>query len=295
MTRSAVWKAIKKLQTYGVRVNSVKSKGYALLEPLQLLEEESIQAHLQDDSVLIDVFEIIDSTNTYLKKIKSSHQIRFCLSELQVQGRGRLQREWYSPFAKNIYLSCLYPFYQDVSELAGLSLVVGLAILTTLKKYVTDPALAVKWPNDIIHAGAKLSGTLIEIQAETHGVSHVVIGVGINVNMLQAENVISQSWTSLQKITGKYIERNVLCAELIKTLREYLKKFEEEGFAAFVDEWTQADCLTDRLISLSHANQEITGKGLGVNQQGYLLLQMADDTLRAFSSGDTTILKKSIE
>jgi BirA family biotin operon repressor/biotin-[acetyl-CoA-carboxylase] ligase len=292
MTRSAVWKAIHKLQTYGMKIDSLKGKGYALLEPLILLEAKKIEAYLQRDTVRIDVFETIDSTNNYLKKMKSSSQIQVCLAEQQTLGRGRLQREWYSPFGRNIYLSFLYPFHKDISELAGLSLVVSLAVLTTLKKYVADPAMVVKWPNDLIFDGMKLSGSLIEIQAETHDMCHAIIGIGINANMLQDAGAISQHWTSLQKITGEYVDRNVLSAELLKILFNFLKKFEQFGFVEFVTEWAQADFLTGRFIELDSANKRVQGKVLGVNEQGHLLLQTAEGDLRAFSSGDTTLIKK---
>lgn len=292
MTRSAVWKAIKKLQTYGVKVHSVKGKGYALLEPLVLLDIQKIQNSLKSNTLRVDIFETVDSTNQYLKAIKPSQHIHVCLAEQQTSGRGRWQREWYSPYGKNIYLSVLYPFHKDVSVLAGLSLVVSLAVLSTLKQYVADPALVVKWPNDLIFAGMKLSGSLIEIHAETHGVCHAIIGIGINVNMLQDEGVISQHWTSLQKITGKYIDRNKLSVELLEALLWYLKKFEEDGFGSFVKEWAQADFLTGQFIELENASRRIQGKVLGVNELGHLVLQLPEGELRTFSSGDTTLIKK---
>lgn len=292
MTRSAVWKTIKKLESYQIKLDSVKGKGYALLEPLVLLDIRKIKKNIAHP-VDINVFESVDSTNEYLKTFKNNKTIKICLAEQQTQGKGRLNREWFSPFAKNIYMSCLYPFRKDISELSGLSLVMSLAIVDTLKNIGVDKNLSVKWPNDIVYDNKKISGSLIEIQAETHGACHAVIGVGVNVNMLNVERgCITQEWTSLQKILNAYVDRNYLCGKLINNLLDYLQRFEAEGFLPFVEEWKSADCLTDQMISVSNVNEVVEGRVTGVNEQGHLLLELKNGKTRAFSSGDTSIVKR---
>jgi BirA family transcriptional regulator, biotin operon repressor / biotin---[acetyl-CoA-carboxylase] ligase len=292
MTRSAVWKTIRKLESYEIKLDSVKGKGYALLEPLLLLDVNKIKKQVTFPRINVCAFETVGSTNEYLKTFKNNRSIKICLAEQQTKGKGRLNREWFSPFAKNIYMSCLYPFQKDVSELSGLSLVISLAIVKTLKHYGVSQNLGVKWPNDIIYENKKISGSLIEIQAETHGVCHAVIGMGINVNMLNAERgQISQAWTSMQKILNTYIDRNALSASLINNLLEYLHRFESHGLAAFVDEWKKADCLTDQIISVTNINESVEGKVIGINEQGHLMLQLKSGKIRAFSSGDTSIVK----
>jgi BirA family biotin operon repressor/biotin-[acetyl-CoA-carboxylase] ligase len=308
MTRSAVWKAIKKLQTYGIKFDSIKGRGYALLEPLILLEADKIKENLEHENhkkhenhkdhkyhekIDISVFESLDSSSEYLKAFKHHNKaIKICLTEQQTQGKGRFNREWVSPFSKNIYMSCLYPFHKDVSELSGLSLVVGLAILKTLKDSGIHEKLFVKWPNDIICENKKISGTLIEIQAETHGSCHAIIGVGVNVNMLQdPENKISQAWTSMRKILNVYTDRNKLCANLINRLLDYLQRFNAQGLMSFVEEWNLADCLTGKMIDIKTVHETIRGEARGINEQGHLILKLADGKTRAFSSGDTTLAK----
>lgn len=289
LTRSAVWKAIKKLQTYDVDILSSKGKGYRLQEPLQLLDAKKILQLVGDHKIMLHVFESLPSTSDYLQTSKKSKAIQICLAEQQTSGRGRFDREWFSPFAKNIYFSCLYPFQKDISELAGLSLVVGLSIVRTLKELGIDKQLAVKWPNDIIYKEQKLSGNLIAIQAEAHNNCFAIIGIGINVNMLGAN--ISQPWTSMQKILGHYVDRNVVCATLIKNLLSYLQQFNQQGFAAFTKEWMQADCLMGKAIGLKNLDNTINGEVVGVNEQGCLLLKLSNGKVQAFSSGDTSVVK----
>lgn len=291
MTRGAVWKAIKKLISYDIKIDSVKGKGYALIEPLILLNKQQIKKNL-DRKVEIDVFESIDSTNTHLKAFFNSAKPRICIAEQQTHGKGRLQRDWHSPFGKNIYLSCLYPFQRDVSELAGLSLVVSLAVVETLRAFhLSKPAL-VKWPNDVLCNGKKLCGCLIELQAETNGTCSAVIGIGMNVNMLSHETrEITQPWTAVREVIGEYVDRNTLCAALLNNLFDYLHQFATNGFAPFREKWNEVDFLRGQTIQLANANQRVAGNVKGIDQQGHLLIKLDNGAIQTFSSGDTTILK----
>lgn len=295
MTRSAVWKAIKKLISYDIKLDSIKGKGYALLEPLILLDANKIKRLLSNDKVTLNLFESIGSTNDFLKTLqhKPSKTTQICLAEQQTEGRGRLNRDWYSPFGKNIYISCLFPFQKDISALAGLSLVTSLAMWKTLNGFGITNNLYVKWPNDILHAGKKISGNLIEIQAETHGVCSAVIGMGINVNMLLDDQNISQTWTSMRKILGTYVDRNEVCARLIDNLVESLVTFENKGFATFADEWMAIDYLANQTVTLKCINEKVQGKMVGINEHGQLLLRLADGKIQAFSAGDTSIAKNA--
>jgi BirA family biotin operon repressor/biotin-[acetyl-CoA-carboxylase] ligase len=293
ITRSAIWKAIKKLQSYGVKIHSVQSKGYKLSEHLALLDEQQIKRRLKNKEIVFEIVESLGSTNDYLKTFFGSKTPRICLAEHQTQGKGRLNRVWHSPFAQNTYLSCLYSFQKDISELAGLSLVVSLAIIKTLKSYKVPSGFLVKWPNDVVYLGKKLAGILIELQAEANGSCHAIIGIGINVNMLQVKkSQIDQAWISLQQIIGAYVDRNKLCAELINNLLAYIKRFEADGFSKFMQDWKEVDYLFDKPITLKCIAKIFSGKAKGINPQGNLLLQLDNGSVKAFSSGDTSLMKK---
>ncbi len=309
ITRAAVWKALKKLEHYGIALESIKGKGYLLQSPLILLDKEKINSSLtvlEKNSELqsrtsinkinasntkakkilqLEVFEKIGSTNDYLKEIlknliengtstkyikknKSNaindnnkndkavkkNKIRVCMAEMQSQGKGRLGRRWYSPFGQNIYLSMLYPFEKDVSELTGLSLVVALSICDAIGLMLPSfqETLSVKWPNDVLINGSKLAGTLIEIQAESNGFCNAIIGIGINVNMEKAnKSDINQNWSSLLQVAGRHLDRNRLAANLISSLMDYLQRFSCKGLGPFLDEWKERDILFGRKIALS--------------------------------------------
>ncbi len=295
ITRAAVWKAIKKLEQYNVPLKTMKSKGYQLTSPLTLLNAIQIQACLKHKKIQIDVLEKIDSTNDYLKPlIPQNKKIIACIAETQTKGKGRLNRAWYSPFAENIYLSLLYPFEKDMSELSGLSLVIGLAICHAIEAQVDlkNHSLKVKWPNDVLLDDHKLAGTLIEIQAESHSFSQIIIGIGINVNMKQAsQHDITQAWTSLLEKTGVYIDRNQLTVALIDTLIDYLEKFSKENLQGFINEWQSRDHLANSEIKMMSETTCWQGTAAGINAQGHLQMKTKDNAILSFASGDAILLK----
>ncbi len=291
ITRSAVWKMIRKLQDYKIKINSVKGKGYVLAEPFIILDLAEINKKLEDKNLEINLFESINSTNDYLKVPYESKNTVLCLAEQQTAGKGRLGRKWHSPFGRNLYLSGRYFFRKDVSELAGLSLLTSLAVIAALKSLGCNEEILVKWPNDVFYQHRKISGTLIEIQAESHGGSFAVIGIGINANMIDDDPALTSAWISVQKIMARYIDRNELAAHLINHLLSYLAEFDLHGFAPFVEMWGKRDYLRGQVVTLKNAQHEVRGRVLGVNEQGYLRLELSDGSVRAFSSGDASIIR----
>lgn len=295
ITRAAVWKVIKKLEAYHVPLTSVKGKGYQLLAPLILLDKAKIKKLVTTKSVHLDIYEAVGSTNDQVKAIYDpKKQVTVCLAETQTQGRGRFQRHWNSPFAQNIYLSLLYPFTKDISELGGLSLVVGMAICKAIEDCCDlSKPLQLKWPNDVLYEGQKLAGTLIEVQAQTHDVCQVIIGIGLNVNMqIDASKKIKPTWCSLKNCTNQFYDRNILTVALIDQVTAYFDRFVQKGLADFLHEWHTRDYLFNKPVDLKSHHEELRGIGQGITKHGHLLLKLKDNTIRAFSAGDTTLHKQ---
>jgi BirA family biotin operon repressor/biotin-[acetyl-CoA-carboxylase] ligase len=295
ITRAAVWKMIKKLEAYGISIESVKGKGYALQEKLTLLDIKKIKSLLRYKKLPIEVFEEIGSTSDYLKSFISENHVRVCVSECQRSGRGRFNRQWHSPFGQNLYLSLLYPFEQDLSEIRGLSIAIGILIAEAIEKSFQLPeTLALKWPNDIFCKGAKLAGSLIEIQAESNGSCCMILGVGINVNMLMdSEKQIADKWTSIKKINQLDNDRNVLCANLINHLLDNLQRYNTSKFSEYLEKWHERDFLLNKIIKLKAPAKTAQGKMLGLDEFGNLQLKLRNGELQVFSAGDTTLLKNN--
>jgi len=293
-TSLIVSKLIKKLESYNVLISFIKEKGYRLEEPLILLDKIKIKKLLSTKAINIKIFEKIDSTNDALKQaLLKNRNPTVYLAETQTNGKGRLDRSWYSPFGKNIYLSLAYFMHSNNFNLSGLSIIVGLAMCAAVEENCQVPnGLKVKWPNDIIANQQKLAGILIETTKNANDYTKIIIGIGINVNMLQADkDAINQPWTSLQKLTGNYIDRNQLCALLINKILVYLQRFKTQGLQGFMEEWKKRDILFNQPVRLNSNNLIFCGIGIGINNQGHLLLQFKDNLKQSFSSGESNLIK----
>lgn len=294
ISRAAVWKLMGKLSSLGILLEKSVS-GYVLKNPpICLLEEKHLNQSLASNRLALEIFESLPSTNDYLKTAApKNHKIGVCLAEMQTKGKGRLHRTWHSPFGENIYLTLRYPFMCDISSLGGLSLMTSLSVARAVTDYCALPedSLKLKWPNDVLYQDQKLAGNLIEVVAESHGYSTALIGIGLNVNMMHA--TLKNSWTSLRRITGTYVDRNPLCATIINYLLEDLLSFEKQGFSAFYNIWVKKDALKSRLVSLECGNQIIAGKAMGISPKGYLLMELPGGDYREFSSGETHIIEHS--
>lgn len=225
------------------------------------------------------------------QKPKAHENVQVALAEMQTAGRGRLGRAWHSPFGENIYLSLKYSFAKDVSELSGLSLVLGLAVCDAIEAVCPlKQKLMIKWPNDIYLGACKLAGLLVEMQIESHGLCHAVIGLGINVNMqLAPPTQINQSWASLTQCSGEYHDRNTIAASIIDHMIHAIDAFCVSGFRSFTKKWQQRDYLYGKDIHISQANTKTSGKAKGINQHGHIILQKQDGSRLSFSSGDATL------
>ena len=294
ISRTAVWKTMKKLEAYDISFESQKGKGYRLLEPLQLLDKTKIKRLLKNKSIVLDLFESVDSTQKYIRELSEKRKIHVCLAEHQTQGQGRFNRSWHSPFGQNIFFSMLYPLTKDISELGGLSLIMSLCLAKTIEETCTLPQpISIKWPNDLLCDNRKLGGILIEIQAEAHDFCHAIIGIGVNINMLEDKSKsISQDWTSLRKITQIWHDRNLILATLINNIMIYMENFVDKGFAYFMKEWAKHDFLVNKPIGIKAVNKEIHGLAMGINTNGHLLVKLDEtEAVKPFAAGETTILK----
>jgi BirA family biotin operon repressor/biotin-[acetyl-CoA-carboxylase] ligase len=291
ISRAAVWKVIQRLKKYDVDIKS-QHQGYQLSSPLIPFDKAKIERLLEPAKIILEIFETIPSTSEYLQNKASSKNITFCLAEYQSKGKGRLGRTWASPFGRNIYCSFRYVFNKDISEMAGLSLVVGILTVQALESINPTLKLLLKWPNDIYVNNQKMGGILIELMAEANGNCTAIISMGLNINMKDCDlKNIGQPWTSLEHVLGENFDRNVVIARIIQSLLAGIAVFHEKGIEPFLLKWKQYDLLDNQKISINIGKEVRSGIVRGINDHGYLLLENAAGTMEPFSYGDATLLK----
>jgi len=289
ISRTAVWKQLQHLEAeLGLSIHKVRGRGYQLAAPLTLLDPAEIEAKSSANSWPAQVFDSIDSTNAEaLRAIERGQAAPFLiLAERQTAGRGRRGRKWVSPFAENLYYSLVLRIEGGMRQLEGLSLVVGLAVMQALRNQGVS-GVGLKWPNDLLVGQKKIAGILLELVGDPADVCHVVLGLGINVNM-QAADEVDQQWTSMRLESGKVFDRNLLVAGLGVVLQAYLNRHQSEGFAAIHAEWEQNHLWQGRAVSLIAGVNRIDGVVAGIDSQGALRLQV-DGVEKVFSGGELSL------
>jgi BirA family biotin operon repressor/biotin-[acetyl-CoA-carboxylase] ligase len=287
ISRSAVWKQLQQLEAeLGLSIHKVRGRGYQLAAPLTLLDSRTLSAMAPGWPVT--VLHSVDSTNAEaLRAVGQGSLAPFLvLAERQVSGRGRRGRKWVSPFAENLYYSLVLRIDGGMRQLEGLSLVVGLAVLQALRNFGV-PGAGLKWPNDVLVGNKKIAGILLELVGDPADVCHVVLGIGVNVNMQEADDV-DQQWTSIRLESGRNTDRNALVAELGKQLNDYIQRHQMIGFSALQAEWEANHLWQDRSVSLIAGSSQIDGVVLGIDSQGALRLKV-DGVEKVFSGGELSL------
>jgi len=294
VSRTAVWKQLKKLEELGLKLESRKGLGYRIDGGLDLLSAQAIRDSMgsaADSLAAISVQTVVDSTNScaITGVQQGMRHAAVYLAEQQTAGRGRRGKAWISPFASNIYLSLVWQFSGGAAVLGGLSLAVGVAVCRTLRQLGLHNA-GLKWPNDVLVDGKKLGGILLEMQGDAAGECQVVIGIGLNVAMgHQVQTGIDQPWTDLQQVLGSALpSRNVIVATLLAELLTILVDFQSKTFAAYRDEWMSYDVYAQREVMLLLGENYIFGTSQGVDDSGALQV-LTSEGLKSFNGGEVSL------
>ncbi len=299
VSRAAVWKAVERLRAQGIDVDAEPRRGYRLKGPVELLDTRKIRAGLDvvAASALrsLELLFEVDSTNTRLAAGEPPPYgaADACLCELQHAGRGRRGRPWIAPFGSGLAISLSWMFRDTVRDLPALSLCVGVALVRALSRAGARD-LRLKWPNDLWFEDRKIGGVLTELRAEAGGPAHVVIGVGINVDLTpEARRAITAVAArfpvgALADACPEVPSRNRVAGLVLSELIAMLREFECGGFAPFRAPWLALDALRERRVSVLLGDQRIAGRALGVDGAGALCVSVEGRTQK-FVSGEVSL------
>lgn len=293
--------ALSRLDKVGLAVHR-EHGGYRLLDPVQWLKKDMILKHLgmEAKNFHLEVLDTTKSTNSLLlqKAVRekdpnniSTNAISVVVTELQTNGYGRRGQQWHSGLGDCLTFSLMWRFQKGAHFLSGLSLVTGIAIIRTLESLgIKDVVL--KWPNDVVWNYRKLAGILIELRGDALGPTFAVIGIGLNLKLSnKIKSYIDQNTTDLFSVSGKKLDRNKLMAGLLIDLVTVLKKFEDQGFNPFRNEWIYHHGFENKLVTLHLPNGSVqNGVVQGVMNDGSLPLKTSEGT-RCFSEGTIKLHK----
>ena len=290
VSRTAVWKQLKKVEELGLPLQSVKGKGYCIDGGVDLLSQQAIEQSLSEQAAelitALDLRTVIDSTNDMAMQHTTQGSGYVCTAEQQTAGKGRRGKPWVSPYGANLYVSAVWEFSGGAAALEGLSLAVGVAVVEALAQAGVVGA-TLKWPNDVLYESRKLAGILLEMSGDAAGPCQVVVGIGLNVSM-PAGSVIDQPWIDVKTINADAAQRNQLLALLLNALMPLLAEYEQKGFSAYRDRWQSLDAFVGKEVVVMLGQQAVVGTASGVDLSGAIVLQTASGK-QSFSGGEVSL------
>ena len=290
ISRAAVWKAVEALRRQGYDIEARTGRGYRLIGAPDFLSRETVEQYLHRTRENLHVLETVDSTNSFCRRLalEGAPDGTAVLADCQTAGRGR---SFQSPAGKGLFFSILWRPDCAPEELLPLTALSAVAVCRAIQR-VTGVRPQIKWPNDLVLGGRKLAGILTEmsLEGESGHVSHVVVGIGINVHQ-QPEDFageVADIATSLDLSLGGRVCRAQLAAALLEEM-DYLRR--EVLFAP--ERWLadyRAACLNvGRTVRLLRGDTRETVQALRIDERYGLVVRHEDGTEETVRSGEVSV------
>ncbi len=297
VSRAAIWARVQDLRALGYDIEASPHQGYRMLSTPDLLHADDLLSRLESIRVIgrdIRVFQETTSTNDVIEKLARDgvKEGVVVFAEAQTKGRGRLGRKWISPPGKGLWFSLLLRPALRPEEATRLTIVAATALRRAIAN-ATQLRPEIKWPNDILINGKKTAGILTEMHAEPDQVKHLVIGIGVDVN-LEAEEFppeLRQIATSLRAETGEAVDRPELACRILKELDAEYERLNAGRFSEVADEWEEHCTTIGRQVSIRLGERQLRGRAEALGEDGALLVRSEHGRLEPVIGGDVTLEK----
>jgi BirA family biotin operon repressor/biotin-[acetyl-CoA-carboxylase] ligase len=297
VTRAAIWARVQELRSLGYDIDASPHQGYKIISCPDLLHADDLLARLGPVSVIgrdIRVFKETTSPNDVVEKLARDgvKEGVVVFAESQTRGRGRLGRKWVSPSGKGLWFSILLRPALIPGEATRLTILAAVALRRAISGY-TGIEPEIKWPNDILIKGRKTAGILTEMHAEPDRIKHLVLGIGVDVNVEpeQLPPELGPIATSLRAETGRMINRAELACRILRELDADYEHLNSGQFARMVDEWEEHCSTIGNNVSIRIGNRTLRGRAEALSEDGALLVRSEHGRLEAVIGGDVSLDK----
>lgn len=291
VSRTAVWKYVEDLRRSGYTIEAHPRLGYRLLARPDKLFPAEVRAGLKTARLgqVVHYFEEVTSTNDVAKDLagRGAPEGTLVVAEAQTKGRGRRGRSWASPAGTGIWASLILRPRLVPSQTPVLTFTAAVAGAEAIRDLTGLPA-GIKWPNDLLIRGRKVAGILTEMSAELDDVHHVVLGIGINVNIPSFPEEIAEIATSLSREGGQNVSRR----RLLQAFLEYFESWYDrlpQAAEDLRDRWRAFSVTLGRRVTVTSPRLTLTGLAKDIDREGALLLETDGGELVRILSGDVSL------
>ena len=296
VSRAAVWKVIAQLRKEGHKIKAVTNRGYMLEDFSDVLTEEGIISHLKPDTKISRVICLgeVDSTNNYAKKLAMSGASHGTLiaANHQTAGRGRRGHSFESPAGTGLYMTLILRPKVEAEKFQMITIADAVAVCLAIEDLYEEARgnLKIKWVNDILFHGKKITGILTEAVSnfENGEIESVVTGIGINVTTKNFSGDFAQSAGSIFPDENISFGRDELCARTA----DYIMAFAENLDATdLINAYRERSILTGKDITYMKGNISHTAHVEGIDDNGGLVIVNDKGEIETLRSGEVFMIR----
>jgi BirA family biotin operon repressor/biotin-[acetyl-CoA-carboxylase] ligase len=290
ISRVAVWKHIKKIQSLGYKIESKQKLGYRLINNTEKLLPWEITQDLKTKLIgkRVYYFEEIDSTQNFAQRIASNKKEdgTIIVAEKQTAGVGRLERKWMSPKGGIWFSLIIHPKF-DVSSSTIVPIAGAVALAKSIKA-ILGIDVTVKWPNDITLNGKKVAGMLVDASFQANNIDYLILGVGINFDIdskkLEKRLLKSPNFYGVDSLRKKNDETSPksLLKEFLVEFEKILLQINKGEKLKIVKEWMKRADSVGKKIVINTSDGKITGISQGIDTDGALKLRTSNGIKKIF-------------
>lgn len=220
------------------------------------------------------------------------------VAESQQHGRGRRGRTWVSSPGAGLWMTTILRPTVSSEMLSSLGIVVGVAVHRAVSMLGATSA-QLKWPNDVVIAGRKLAGILLESEQLPDGSAVVFVGIGINIAMREqalgsgtgyasnsGEDDVWHRYIGLHDVTDSRPDPHTVLHTVLRTLHTCYDQWCGAGLAPLLESWHHADALRGCTVRAQLGTEIVEGTAEGVDQRGGLLLRTAQGSQIRIVAGE---------
>ncbi len=285
VSRSAVFKCVNALKDEGFDITSVNNLGHRLNSNNGTLTEGAIRAYMNDSSVDVRVFQVIQSTNTEAKKAVTdglTSNALFVANE-QTAGRGRHGRSFYSPKEHGIYFSCVLHPEVSLADSTAITSAAAVAVCESLKAATKKHPL-IKWVNDIFIDNYKVCGILTEAISdfESGRVDAVIVGIGINLTTESFPDELK----SIAASVGVKLDRCALVADIYSRLNELCSTLPDK---TFMNRYREYSLVLGKTVNFNRNGIQYQAKAVAIHDNGELEVICDSGEKMILNSGEISV------
>lgn len=296
VSRNAVWKAINLLKNQGHNIDSIPNKGYALSFLSEIPSVLSINKALKNPNMYdITVLDTATSTNDILKELaqKGAKEGKIVLALEQTSGKGRQNREFFSPKGDGLYLSMLLRPTLPIAD-ASLITVLAASAVTEVLANICNKDIQIKWVNDLLIEDKKFAGILTEgsLNIEEGIFEYIILGIGINLTIPKNGypiEIMDKTTALFDSNKCNATQKSEIVADIIEKVFFYYEYIKNK---AFMETYKSKQYLLGKEIDIYQKDIKTdSGKVVGIDDNGKLIVE--NGKIFYLSSGEARVRLKT--